>query len=373
MKKTLLLLSFLILCAVGASAQSIQVGYIEMLANDLFARTTPRKDTRGKNCAALKIAAPGMMNMRFTGDVVGPVKYEAGIYYVYVPEGTKSIGFEHRQLGSGAIDFSSAGIEISSNTSYSVILASGSEDTEWQLVVFRVDPGNTSVQLDGKTLEVRDGVAQKLVPRGLQHHYIASAPGKETVEGDVPLSDDVKTEMILHLESSKFVDLGLSVKWASCNLGATVPEDFGDYYAWGETETKTKYDSSTYKGYMGDAATVVLGGTAHIPSKSEWQELIDNCTWTWVERNGIQGYRVESKVSGFEGVSIFLPAAGSLNSLSPSIDPLEYNKEMEVIGRYWSSTPAALPYANALNIRDGLVMFSTPHRTDGVPIRAVSQ
>ena len=356
----------------GASAQSIQVGYIEELANDLLARTTPRKDTHGKNCAVLKIAAPGIMNMIFTGDIVGPIKYEAGIYYVYVPEGTKSIGFEHRQLGSGAVDFSSAGIEISSNTSYSVILASGSEDVEWQFVVFRVDPENASVQLDGKTLEVRDGVAQKLVPGGIQHHYIASAPGMETLEGDVPMSNDVKVEVKLHLESSKFVDLGLSVKWASCNLGASVPEEFGDYYAWGETETKSLYNASTYIGYMGDAASVVLGGNAHIPSKDEWQELIDHCTWTWGERNGIQGFSVKSNVSGFEDVSVFLPAAGFLSEMHTSVDPLEYNKQNEVIGHYWSSTPAVLPYGNSLNIRNGLVMLTNTYRRWGLSIRAVS-
>ena len=373
MKKLLLSISFLILCFAGASAQSIQVGYIEMMTTNILARRSARTDVNGKNCAVLKISAPGILNLSFTGDIVGPVKFETGTYYVYVPEGTKSVGFQHKQLGSGTIDFFSAGIDIISDSTYSVILATGSEDTEWQLIVFRAYTENTSLQLDGKPLEILDGVAQKLVPVGSQHHYIASAPGMETLEGDVPLSNDAKIEIKLQLESSRFVDLGLSVKWASCNIGASVPEEFGSYYAWGETETKAQYNSSTYKGYIGDVASVLLGENAHIPTKDESQELIDQCAWKWEEINGIHGYRIKSNVKGFEDISIFLPAAGSIDEITLSVDPQEYNKQFEIIGRYWTSTSALVPRATALNIRSRLVHFTTPHRSSGLTIRPVSQ
>ena len=373
MKKLLLSISFLFLCIVSTSAQSIQVGYIEMMTNNILARRTPRTDKSGKNCAVLKIAAPGIMNLSFTGDVVGPIRYDAGIYYVYIPEGTKSIGFQHKQLGSGIIDFSSAGIDIITDSVYSIILAAGSEDTEWQLIVFRVEAENTSLYLDGKPLEILDGIAQKLVPAGLQHHYMASAPGMETKEGDVPTSSNTKIEITLNLAPSLFVDLGLSVKWASFNLGAAAPEDFGDYYSWGETATKPEYFPSTYIGYSGDVASAILGEAAHIPSKDEWQELIDNCSWTWKEVNGIHGYSVKSNVPGYENISIFIPAAPGSSDLIKAEDPHEYNKRFEIIGRYWSSTPAALPRATALNIRSNLVHFTTPPRSNGLPIRPVSR
>lgn len=138
------------------------------------------------------------------------------------------------------------------------------------------------------------------------------------------------------------VDLGLSVKWASFNVGAQKPEDYGDYFAWGETvpgfnyswskykyckgsaTTLTKYCVKSYYGYNGytdiktildpddDVSHVKWGGTWRIPTKEEFEELSNtaNCTWTWTIRNGVNGYLVTSKKSGFEGASIFLPFAG---------------------------------------------------------------
>ncbi|MBQ0095524.1 MAG: Ig-like domain-containing protein [Bacteroidetes bacterium] len=140
----------------------------------------------------------------------------------------------------------------------------------------------------------------------------------------------------------QYVDLGLSVKWATCNVGAEKPEDYGDYFAWGETETKSDYSWSTYKyckgsydsmtkycdnssyGYNGftdnnsvldpedDAAHVNWGGDWRMPTKAEKDELrnTSNCTWTWTTMNGVNGYKVVSKKSGYAGNYIFLPAAG---------------------------------------------------------------
>ena len=129
------------------------------------------------------------------------------------------------------------------------------------------------------------------------------------------------------------VDLGLSVKWATCNVGASKPEEYGGYYAWGETEEKSNYDWSTYKWCNGsydtmtkyctnsscgtvdnktvldpqdDIAHVKWGGTWRMPTKAEQDELRNNCTWTWTTQNGVKGY----KVTGPNGNSIFLPAAG---------------------------------------------------------------
>lgn len=128
----------------------------------------------------------------------------------------------------------------------------------------------------------------------------------------------------------EYVDLGLSVKWATFNIGATSPEDYGDYFAWGETEPKETYSWTNYKWCDGtqnnmtkynttdgktilepedDAAQVHWGDKWRMPTKDEMQELFDNCTWTEETRNGINGYIV----TGPNGNSIFLPRAGFYN------------------------------------------------------------
>ncbi len=133
-------------------------------------------------------------------------------------------------------------------------------------------------------------------------------------------------------KAAQAVDLGLSVKWANMNVGAESPEDYGNYYAWGETVTKATYDRSNYfdtndggntftkynneggKTVLDpedDAAHVNWGGSWRMPTKAEWQELIDNCTWTWTTQNGVNGYMVTSNKAGFTDKFIFLPAAGN--------------------------------------------------------------
>ena len=141
------------------------------------------------------------------------------------------------------------------------------------------------------------------------------------------------------ISGHEYVDLGLSVKWATCNVGASKPEDYGNYYAWGETTTKSSYTESNSKTYgksMGDiagnssydAARANWGGNWRMPTKAELQELIDKCTWTWTTQNGVKGYKVTSKTNGN---SIFLPAAGYRDGSS-----LDYAGSD---GYYWSSAP----------------------------------
>ena len=137
----------------------------------------------------------------------------------------------------------------------------------------------------------------------------------------------------------EYVDLGLSVKWATCNVGANVPPAYGDYYAWGETAAKADYSWATYKHGTAadqltkyctnvnygkdnfidlkatleaedDAASVNWGGAWRMPTADEWKELRDNCDWTWTDNyngTGVAGRIVTSKANGN---SIFLPAAG---------------------------------------------------------------
>ena len=171
------------------------------------------------------------------------------------------------------------------------------------------------------------------------------------------------------------VDLGLSVKWASCNVGATTPEEYGDYFAWGETETHYEqghsqssspvwktgysdgYDWTTYKWCNGsynsltkyctqssygnvdnitileqsdDVAHVKWGSSWRMPTEAEFKELISNCTWTWTTQNGVKGYKVTSKKSGYTSKSIFLPAAGYRDRT--------YLSHVGSRGYFWSSS-----------------------------------
>ena len=175
-----------------------------------------------------------------------------------------------------------------------------------------------------------------------------SKPEKENVV--IP-----KQPQRIMVNAHECVDLGLSVKWATCNVGADSPEDYGDYFAWGEVESKTTYDWSTYKygldynkltkyssksrygkdGFTDsktvldpedDAATANWGGAWRMPTKAERDELLNNCRWDWTTQNGVNGY----KVTGPNGNSIFLPAAGHMSE-----GALRY---AGLRGYYWSSS-----------------------------------
>ena len=140
----------------------------------------------------------------------------------------------------------------------------------------------------------------------------------------------------------QYVDLGLSVKWATCNVGTTKPEGYGDYFAWGETCSKSYYNGSSYTYYdnpttlplSADAARVNWGGKWRMPTMHELEELRSKCTWTWTTQNGVNGYKVTSNSNGNY---IFLPAAGyrDLGSLYGDGD----------YGHYWSSSAYGADYS----------------------------
>ena len=128
------------------------------------------------------------------------------------------------------------------------------------------------------------------------------------------------------------VDLGLSVKWACCNIGASRPEEYGDYYAWGEICVKNEYTKENSICYnmsiwdisgnpLYDAAVAIWGNTWRIPTDDEFTELCEQCEWMWTTYNGVDGM----KVTGPNGNYIFLPAADISNVNSNT-------------GKYWCAT-----------------------------------
>ena len=197
--------------------------------------------------------------------------------------------------------------------------------------------------------------------------------------------------------AEEIVDLGLSVKWRGWNLGASKPEEYGDYYAWGETEpyysqghsqdnpcgdwrsrtnpaitgynwssykwcngsqkTLTRYNSSSSYGtvdnktsfkdydYEDDAARAILGGKWRTPTRAEWDELLNNCTWVWTSNymgTGVKGHILTSKVNGYKDKSIFLPAAGYRRSAD--LNYAGFN------GIYWSSSLNSSGPSNAWSV-----------------------
>ena len=190
----------------------------------------------------------------------------------------------------------------------------------------------------------------------------------------------------------EYVDLGLSsgTLWATCNVGADNPEEYGDYFAWGEIQPKDTYDWSTYQHCMGgydmltkyctdpnygyegfsdnlttllpedDAATANWGSDWRMPTQAEWQELLNNTTVTWAQQNGVNG----RLFTAANGNSLFLPAAGyrledELNSVGD-------------FGYYWSSSLYTnCPYGAWLffGSSDDEIFFY--YRTYGKSVRAV--
>ena len=211
-------------------------------------------------------------------------------------------------------------------------------------------------------------------------------------EGTILLSNDI-TSSTIHVTQEgiivpfEAVDLGLSVKWATFNLGAVVSWEYGDYYAWGEIEPKNEYRWETYKWCQGDydsifkysssidnkmtldpeddAAHVFLGGKWRMPTIDELNELSTQCKWTWTSVNQVEGCLVESNSNGN---SIFIPAAGYM---------MDSDLQQRGEGFYWSSSQ---------NNSSGYSLFFDPYsrfsirqmqwnspRKNGYPIRPVEE
>lgn len=201
---------------------------------------------------------------------------------------------------------------------------------------------------------------------------------------DTPVTPPAETQY-------EAVDLGLpsGIKWATFNVGATKPEEYGGYYAWGETEEKGNYDWSTYKwgngsfdtmtkyctdSYYGtvdnkttldledDVANVKWGGSWRMPTDAELYELRKNCTWTWTTLNGVRGYTV----TGPNGNSIFLPSAGYRGGTNLI--------ESGELGNYWSSSLHAVSSsAGGLSFNGSGYGWDYDGRRIGLSVRPVSE
>ena len=256
----------------------------------------------------------------------------------------------------------------------------------------------SSLGSEGKFEASIRSVLPNSLPINTEYFYVAA-----TTVHDKTVYGEVRSFTTLPAYYYRFglVDLGLSVKWSSVNLGASTPCEYGLYFAWGETEPKTKeFYWSTYKwgtqnaltrycpadkadywggtgdpdgktdfrdyNYVDDAARANLGGKWRTPTSEEWQELFDNCTVTERTYPGtnIKGYQFVSKIPGHAGDSIFLPATGTWIDGNPWSDVGVY------LGYWLSSIDTNRPY-------EALWQFTTPeypgdYRYAGHTIRPVS-
>lgn len=228
---------------------------------------------------------------------------------------------------------------------------------------------------------------------------------KETITISSGNRTDLTQILILTLKEKRksgsinghdWVDLGLSVNWATCNVGASSPSEYGSYFAWGETKPTIEYtwenykfrvtgddkDNVTFNKYntyskhgtvdkkkklelSDDAARQNWGGSWRMPTVEELKELREECVWTWTTQGGQNGYRVTSKTNGN---SIFLPAAGyrSGNVLY----------EAGTIGYYWSPSINTVNSYNAWNVRftsDGVYRSDSYRRYLGFSVRPVTE
>ena len=278
----------------------------------------------------------------------------------------------------------------------------GSMVTEFGIVYsISHNPTISNTKIKGTTCDSTGLFTCKL--SNLQNNSTYYARAYATNERGTAYGNEVSftTWKVGEVNGHKYVDLGLSVKWATYNIGADTPEAPGDYFAWGETMPKDYYDWSNYKWCEGskssltkycdnsscaysssyvdkiyvlqlsdDAARVNWGGNWRMPLKSELDELYNSCTWTSTTQNGTKGYLVTGK----NGNSIFLPKAGYKSEGSLT--------DLGAYGYYWSSTvypyyftsydptDDTYPYQAYAYSADGEEKFA---RRCGLPIRPVCQ
>ena len=215
-------------------------------------------------------------------------------------------------------------------------------------------------------------------------------PTKKSSEEPIDQDQEQKKDTIILTGTESghdWVDLGLpsGIKWATCNVGSEKTEGYGNYYAWGETDTKESFSWETYKygtydcdedyskltkynqtdsiqnlEAIDDVATQ-WGGNWRMPTTAEWNELLTKCTWTWTAKDSVNGYEVKSK----NGYDIFLPAAGCRFD-----DGLYFAGS---VGNYWSSSLGTLSpdRAQYVYFRSDIHCVSYYDRNYGLSVRPV--
>ena len=375
--KYLFCLYFLFLMNMTLLAQSSRLRvrrFEDVSSAKQYACHQPRKDVNGEP-AALVLVQVLVANSHVTfisNNLLGNVEKKSSEYWVYMTAGAKSLDIHCAGIGQIGVFFS----ELSNGT-----IPSLSKQCTYELVISY----DEDIDIEKLKQELKEEILAELLKEQQNANNITST-------SILPPSISQK-QLNIH-NGYEYVDLGLSVKWATCNVGASKPEEYGDYFAWGETKAKsdygwigykysnglheylTKYCDSHSHGYndfmdnkiqlelSDDVAAVNWGGNWRMPTEAEQDELYTECMWTWIIQEGVYGYRVTSKKNGN---SIFLPAAGYRHGSN------SYNVGSH--GYYWSNLLYKGFPSGALYI---YFISSSVHRDYrgrfyGLPVRAVCE
>ena len=291
---------------------------------------------------------------------------------------------------------STSDVTLASATLHGRILNIGSSEIIERGFVYGTSRSNLTDTVQSEDVTNDFSVALTGLTNGTTYYYCAYATNSDfTSYGEIKSFSTPNGLLGDHY----YVNLGLpsGTMWASTNIGAETPEDYGDYFAWGETEPKEEYNWDTYiyangttdedqplftkycnnseygnNGFtdnltilesMDDAATANWGEEWRMPTKEDFEELFNNSTQQWTEQNGVRGFLI----TGNNGNSIFLPAAGHRNGT----DLMETGAD----GFYWSSLyDTTISYSAVdLNFWSSDYSVSSELRSYGLPVRAVYQ
>lgn len=330
----------------------------------------------------------GMTRESIMLDVAENTTYDARTAVVRVV----AVGDENISLEYNIIQAQRDAILISEENLYNMPFTAGEltlgyqSNVECDVVV--LDQTNSWITIASNTR----GLVDNLVVVNILENTISKE--RSCVVRIVAVEDDTlyAEYTINQMPAPERVDLGLSVRWSNFNVGANYPEDYGDYYAWGEIEPKSEYSLHTYRYWsdlngndyaygaddvqewvslgssisenpLYDAATANWGGGWRMPTKAEIEELCNLCTWEHVALNGVEGMRV----TGINGNSIFLPFAGCRSGVSL--------KNGGSLGHYWCSTPDndAVHCVDYLYFGSGYYECSWDTRFYGHSIRPVAK
>lgn len=326
------------------------------------------------------------------------VEQKVGETWVYVT--AKAVTFLRIKHPDFGVTEYNVPIEIEPNQCYEMVLQNTANGQNNNFIAINSDPSGAEIYLDGKhygqtpnmITEIEIGEYElKLEKEGYNTLTKNIVFGNENLRLNEILEmvqkqqehqqsyakqygdGDEEQYYVYTVNGYEFVDLGLpsGVKWATCNIGAESPNEYGNYYAWGETKTKSNYSSGsvTYGKKIGDisgrtrydAAASSMGAPWRMPTKNDFDELKEYCVWEWASMGGKKGF----KVTGPNDEYIFLPAAGYKRGSS-----LGYANQY---GYYWCSEPHGEFGDNAYDLyfNGNNVKLHWNNRNYGLTIRPV--
>ncbi len=385
-------------------AQTMSVESFRLLENDLTANTfgTIKYDANGNAAALIKVVTTeNGFNFDLGSTGVVATSQKKGEIWVYVPGGVQRITITHSQLGDLRDYYFPIPIERA--RTYELKLLSGSLRTVvmgddvflYGSLEIDSDPINCNIWLDDEFIGQTPFIKKEITAG--KHKILMQKEGYSLKQLEIFVDPGKLNSHVISLLKSEerghaYVDLGLSVKWATCNVGAETPEQLGYYYAWGEVQNKTEYtwgryrycegsyltltkycdvsgygqkDDRTVLGIADDVAAINWKGGWRMPTIDEFQELMDSCIWTWTTMNSVNGCLIKGKKTGYSECSIFLPAAGYRTEAGL--------RNAYEVGAYWSSQLGE----NGPNYAYGIYISSqskgqfTDFRSYGLSIRPV--